>query len=227
MPITIRTCTAADGPAVGVTNTAAYWENGNWRLIWGTKTLEYVTEQSSKRQSTNLLGDREHRRVEVAIDEETGRLVGYARWALPDRLVSEWLECQVPAVSKEEEKQYAARHAGADWQHRRELDVLDVPVSAMKNRLQGQHEYMELEFLAVHPEFKGQGIASRLVQRGTAKAREMNVRVFVMAFKAAVGLYQRAGFQMLDQIVQDDSKFGGPGDYAIYFLEWVPPAGEE
>lgn len=140
--VTLRTGTASDGPAIAANNIPAYWENGNWRLMWEPRTCDYVTEQSAKRQSMNMLSDREHKRVQVAVDRETGRIVGYARWALPDRLVSEWLECQVPAVSQEEEAQYAAAHASADWQHRTELDVLDRPISAMMKRLFALHEYM-------------------------------------------------------------------------------------
>jgi len=140
--ITYRTAAAADGPGMGVTHIAAYWEDESWRLIWSHKTQEYVSAQSSKRYSKNLLTDREHRRVEVAIDEGTGKLVGYARWSLPDSLVSEWLEAQVPGVSKEDEDRYAASHASADWKYRSELDVLDVEVSEVLSRLQSKHKYM-------------------------------------------------------------------------------------
>lgn len=142
--ITYRKAIAADGPAMGAAHIAAYWEDENWRLIWSHKTREYVSAQSSKRYSMNLLTDREHRRVEVAVDEKTGRLVGYARWCLPDSLASssEWLEAQVPGVSKEDEDRYAASHASADWKYRSELDVLDVEVGAALGRLQSKHEYM-------------------------------------------------------------------------------------
>ncbi|KXJ97689.1 acyl-CoA N-acyltransferase [Microdochium bolleyi] len=220
--ITLRTARASDGPAIAQTKISAYWENGNWRLMWEPRTRGYVTEQSTKREPRNLLSDREHKRVQVAVDDETGRIVGYARWALPDRLVPEWLDGQVPAVSEAEEKQHAATHAGADWQHRRELDVLDEPISAMMKRLFALHEYMELDFLAVHPDFKGRGIASQLVASGITKAEEMGVRIFVHSLEASVRLYQRLGFQMLDHVTQDDSRFGGPGEYRSYILEWTP-----
>jgi len=56
-----------------------------------------------------------------------------------------------------------------------------------------------------------------------AKATEIGVRVFIMAMPAALGLYKRAGFQLLDEVVRDDAPYGGPGKNSMYFLAWVPP----
>lgn len=56
---------------------------------------------------------------------------------------------------------------------------------------------------------------------GIAQAEKMGVDIFVLAFKAGLGIYQRLGFKLLDQLVQDDSKYGGKGEYGTYFLERV------
>jgi len=76
-----------------------------------------------------------------------------------------------------------------------------------------------LEYLAVAPEHKGQGIASMLVQSGLKEVENLGFDCFVMACKDGLNLYQRAGFVLLDQLIQDDSMFGGTGEFGVYFLE--------
>ena len=57
-----------------------------------------------------------------------------------------------------------------------------------------------------------------LVESGVKEAQKMGLDVFVLAFKAGLGVYERAGFKLLGQIIQDDSKYGGKGEYGAYFL---------
>ena len=40
----------------------------------------------------------------------------------------------------------------------------------------------------------------------------------VLAMKAALGVYVRAGFKLVDQVVQNASHLGGETEYAAYFL---------
>lgn len=46
----------------------------------------------------------------------------------------------------------------------------------------------------------------------------MGVDIFVLAFKAGLGVYKRLGFQEVERVIQDDSKYGGKGEYGAYFL---------
>ena len=57
-----------------------------------------------------------------------------------------------------------------------------------------------------------------LVDSGLQEARKMGLDVFVHGMKAGLGIYQRAGFKLLDQVVVDDSTYGGKGEYGSYFL---------
>jgi predicted N-acetyltransferase YhbS len=70
----------------------------------------------------------------------------------------------------------------------------------------------------VHPDNKGKGIATLLVEDGIEEAKKLGVDIFVLAFKAGRGIYQRLGFKLLDELVQDDSMYGGKGEYATYFM---------
>lgn len=76
-----------------------------------------------------------------------------------------------------------------------------------------------LDYLAVQPDRKGKGIATMLVESGLREAEKMGLDVFVLAFKAGLGVYRRMGFKLLDQLIQDDSKYGGKGEYGAYCME--------
>jgi hypothetical protein len=50
-------------------------------------------------------------------------------------------------------------------------------------------------------------------------AKDMGLDTFIRASDAGLNMYLRVGFQMLDQIIQDDSKYGGNGKFGVHFLE--------
>lgn len=75
-----------------------------------------------------------------------------------------------------------------------------------------------LDYLAVHPDNRGQRVGSMLVESGIEEARKMSLDVFVHGMKAGLGVYKRAGFKLVDQMILDDSPYGGKGEYGSYFL---------
>jgi len=50
------------------------------------------------------------------------------------------------------------------------------------------------------------------------EAEKLGLDIFILAFEAGVGLYKRLGFHVEKEIIQDDSKYGGTGDYHTYFM---------
>lgn len=87
-PYTVQPCTYTDAVSIAENNVPAFWLDAAWVLIWTRvhKTCSYVTSQSALRSPQNLLSDPEHRRHEKVVDGETGKLVGYCRWLLPNDL---------------------------------------------------------------------------------------------------------------------------------------------
>lgn len=61
-------------------------------------------------------------------------------------------------------------------------------------------------------------MATALVESGIRAAGEMGVDLFMLAFKAGLGVYMRLGFKEVERIIQDDSMYGGTGEYGAYFL---------
>lgn len=78
--------------------------------------------------------------------------------------------------------------------------------------------HTELDYLAVHPDNQGKGVATALVESGVRAAERMGLPIFVFAFKVARGIYERSGFTELERIIQDDTPFGGTGEYGVYFM---------
>jgi len=140
---TIRAVTVKDADMVSYNNMSAYWTNPNWVLSWTHMTLPYLIEQSAKRYPRNMLRDRDTLRHQVAIDPESGRIVGYARWELPQGYTTtatgepEWAEAQVPDVSPAERDEFERLAASADWkpQGAGNLDgVLTAKIKEIKAR---------------------------------------------------------------------------------------------
>ena len=72
--------------------------------------------------------------------------------------------------------------------------------------------------MAVHPDNQGKGIGTALVESGMREAEKMGLDIFVLAFKAGVGVYKRLGFRIEQELIQDDSMYGGSGEYGIYYM---------
>ena len=72
--------------------------------------------------------------------------------------------------------------------------------------------------MAVHPENKGKGVATALVESGMRQAEKMSLDIFILAFTAGVGVYKRLGFHIERELVQDDSMYGGSGEYGVYYM---------
>jgi ribosomal protein S18 acetylase RimI-like enzyme len=77
----------------------------------------------------------------------------------------------------------------------------------------------ELEYLAVQPAYRNRGIATMLMEAGIAESERMGIDIFMLAYKAGLGVYRRLGFETLETLMLDDSAYGGKGEYGCYFME--------
>lgn len=48
----------------------------------------------------------------------------------------------------------------------------------------------------------------------------MGIDVFILAFQAGLNLYLRLSFKEVERVVQDDSKWGGKGEYTVYLVTY-------
>ncbi|KAF7538263.1 hypothetical protein G7054_g3075 [Neopestalotiopsis clavispora] len=221
-------CTVADGDAISRNNMSAFWQDANWVLSWRHTTLDKHIIETAKRYPRNLLQNRDTARHQKAVDPETGRLVGYARWSIPAAHAVTatgnpvWPDAVVPAVSPEEEDEFKRVAESADWKPDVTSDPLDDEMIRIKQELIAAKPYMVLDYLAVHPENQRRGIATVLIESGIREAEKLGLDIFLVARPAGMPVYRRAGFKTIQVLVQDDSIYGGPGEICTYYMTYEP-----
>lgn len=275
-PVTITGVALADAADLARNNMSAYWQDPSWVIVWPAgRTLEYTIEQCAMRMPNLLLRNRARLRHQKAVDPATGRLLGYARWLLPESLAAGgdrtserdegngggdeqvcWAEAQVPDVQSEAEREAIRGRAGAaNWVIRDGLGDLDALAVQRKNEILAEKEYLGecnstlsssladqtsipsldvpwltdrvfsrrcgravLEYLAVHPENQRKGVATALVRSGVAMAERLRLDIFILAFRMGHGVYSKLGFRTVEEMHEDDSMYGGPGDYGLWLM---------
>lgn len=201
--LTITGCTIGDSAAISRNNMSAFWQNPTWVLSWKHTTLEKHIETNAKRYPRTLINNRESARHQKAVDEN-GQLVGYCRWILPPSHANfeTWPEAITPAVSQEEEAEIRRVAANVVFDPNMESDELDVLAGKIKDEIMSKKPYLYLDYLAVHPDNQGRGIASALVESGIKQAKSLNVPIFVHACKPGKGVYERAGFRIEQELIR-------------------------
>ncbi|KAI0469234.1 acyl-CoA N-acyltransferase [Xylaria cf. heliscus] len=225
----LERCTVDDAAALARNNMSAFWEDPTWILLWpeGT-TREFLIEQCAKRQARNMLRNREQTRHIKAVDPSSGKLVGYARWILPPGHTvrgdgaPEWEEGQVPDVSDDEKRRFEELALSARWDARSGVSGMDDKNYAVMNPILAEKPYIKLDYLAVHPENKGRGVGTALVANGIRQSERIRLPIFAMAYKAGLGIYTRLGFKEVNRVIQDNSLWGGVGEYGAYFMIYDP-----
>ncbi|KAF7518069.1 hypothetical protein PCG10_000643 [Penicillium crustosum] len=139
----------ADGTALAANSIPAFWVDPHWVLAWRHRTLEYHISQIALRFPRNLLNNRETLRHQKAVDPETGRILGYARWRLPpshktnpDDGMLIWPEAQVPAVEPEKEAEIRRIAETVVWDPNDDADVLLDRVNALEKEVTPKTPYM-------------------------------------------------------------------------------------
>lgn len=144
----IRPVTLADSEALARNNISAFWADPHWSLAWKHRTLEYHITQIRKRMPRVLTIDRNGRRHQKAVDPVTGKLVGYARWVLPESHATlpdgsrVWPDAMGPAVSEEEEAEFRRLAESAHWDPNEESDALSQPALDKKKEILTRKEYL-------------------------------------------------------------------------------------
>jgi hypothetical protein len=145
----IERCSTADASSLARNNITAFWNDPTWKLQWPEEvTLDFLIEQSTKRQPRNLLRNRHNTRHQKVVNHVTGGLLGYARWILPSGHFdsnngdTEWSEAQIPDVSDEEKKQFMDLAESAWWDARDDMNALEDRILVVMDRLLAENIYI-------------------------------------------------------------------------------------
>lgn len=106
MSFRIEPVTPEDAPQISPVMMKAFHGIPHWKLLWGGMSLEEIIDANTQRLPQNLINNRDKRRHQKAVDTTTGKVVGYARWVLPDDGSIQWPEAQVLEPSVEDREKY-------------------------------------------------------------------------------------------------------------------------
>jgi hypothetical protein len=117
-----------DARGLTQTMTRAMYEDDHYALLFNRIPVEQIAEDSAKRVPKNLTGERDIQRHEKVIHVETGEIVGYARWFLPDHLKGStiWPETQMRPPTEKEEKLFQENYATTVENGRRRIMNYDM-----------------------------------------------------------------------------------------------------
>ncbi|KAF2264643.1 acyl-CoA N-acyltransferase [Lojkania enalia] len=165
----------------------------------------------------NIAEQMKHKYVKYVVirRSDTQEVVSAAQWALPvyDNL------CQVYETSKDREE----REQFEDEIYRNKLPegsnkdlIMEFGIGQRKLReqaLRGATHYL-LENIATYPQYRSQGLATRLIEWVFLEADKSGVLVYLDAASnnPAMRLYEKLGFEEVGRNIIDDlSRYGGKG----------------
>ncbi|KAI9704370.1 MAG: hypothetical protein M1836_007233 [Candelina mexicana] len=143
-----------------------------------------------------------------------GKIVGFARWHCFERERSEdeWM--------KEEKREWPPEvNLGAVQEFFGELEAKRRGIMGGKRHYlsvaKGKADDVRtvLGVLVVHPAYQRRGAGAKLLEWGLERADTLGIPSYLEASKAGYGLYQKHGYEEVDEVVTDMGKWGGEGVY--------------
>ncbi|OKO92065.1 hypothetical protein PENSUB_12910 [Penicillium subrubescens] len=204
----------------------------HWAFLWKDPNPKDIITKGALRVPWNLATGRDTKRHQKVIDVETGRVVGYTRWILPDCLAKQndvWLEAQAPEgtqIEREEwEKQYRENTKAGQpigMKGGGLMSYRSAPLEVVDARIMRDGPFLTLDYLTTHPDFWRRGIGRMLVQSGMKIADQYGMKIYVMSEPAALKLYLNLRFELLETVSTDYSKYGGTEPTVEHFLVRAP-----
>ncbi|KAK5172677.1 uncharacterized protein LTR77_002797 [Saxophila tyrrhenica] len=193
MPITIEPCKYDDAETMIITGEAAFAEDALNNAIFDPKqgTPEEAFEYRNWRitiTKQRLSGEGKY--YFKAMDDSNGRLVGYIGLVDP--------KVDIHAQSK-------APHP--DFVNMEFFERVHERIEEAKRKwVGGREDVWYVASMCVHPDYQGQGIAKRLMQRGLEEVDKVREEVMLEGTAAALKLYRSCGFELLEEIVLLDGR---------------------
>lgn len=171
-------------------------------MLESKELLEYRMSRIRKRLQSP---DWHYVLATIVSAEARGKVVGFAGWMAPPPQENITEQKQVESAVESQTQQPSSAIDDEDKPDFIDMDAFkhaNEVIDKAKKEILGneEHRVWYLASLAVDPDFKGKGIASKLVQWGIAKAEEAGLPAYLESSPAAVGLYRRLGFKELREL---------------------------
>ncbi|GAT25851.1 GNAT family acetyltransferase [Aspergillus luchuensis] len=211
MPFTIRYATEQDAPHLANINVVSFNHQALWSALFPNVDVPGTLPLKTARCLDKLRSPQVH--VVVAVDDDSGKVIGYSRWWFPTDY-----DTSVVELSSEGLDALTAHDNGKAYPEGLNMEAYQ----AFKDLLADlQRAYLEeddimLEFLATLPEAQGNGVGTALLKWGIERADARNARVYLEATKDGYPLYWKHGWRDLQVAGLDFTKYGSTGSQ-----EWV------
>jgi len=214
MPIELRDAGPADREAIARLF-ALSWTSPFSRLQFGNVDMESLAGAMAPQIAEHMT--RPGARYIVLEDQEKGEIASVAQWSLP-------LDDKAPDGGKKETpEEEAERQEMVDELYRKKLpensnrDLImefTFGLRQLRKEALGDRKHYLLANLATHPSYRGQGLATKLIEWSFVRADEKGFVVYLETAldNAALQLYKRVGFkEVVSYTIEDLSKYGGEG----------------
>ncbi|CEL05167.1 hypothetical protein ASPCAL06286 [Aspergillus calidoustus] len=213
MPIQVRYATESLASTLASINIASFAGQGFIESAFTNVADDAIFELKRKRYLQKLAHPKTH--VLAAVDEDSGEIVGCARWVFPGEEVGSQL-------SSEE----AAAEAGAELAlpEGTNRGIYDGFFQVLKEK--GEKYYREddivLEFLATRPDQQGRGVGKALLRWGMDLADKQQRRIYLEATTPGFPLYAKMGWRALEEAEIDYTQWGGEGRQVLTLMARDP-----
>ncbi|PWY85894.1 acyl-CoA N-acyltransferase [Aspergillus heteromorphus CBS 117.55] len=205
MPFTIRYATEQDAPNLAIINIVSFRHQPMWDNLFPSVNIDGVLPLKTARCLDKLVSPQVH--VVAAVDDETGQIIGYARWVIPGEPTS------VVELSPVGAETLAGHANGKAYPENMRKDVHARFWDMLKGKQESyvQEDDFVLEFLATIPEAQGKGVGTALLRWGLERADARNARVYLEATTDGYSLYRKFGWEDLEEMRMDFTELGGRG----------------
>ncbi|KAF2204523.1 acyl-CoA N-acyltransferase [Delitschia confertaspora ATCC 74209] len=201
------------------------WTSPFTRLQFGNIDPDVLAESMTPRIKEQI---EKHGTRYIVVRDDKEKVISCAQWTIPideegipEEDVKETVQDQEERQQMEDEvfRKNLPENSNKDL-------IVDfmTGVRELRKRAVAGRKHYALENIATHPSYRGQGLASKLVQWSFAKADGQNSLVYLdtASDNTAMKLYKKLGFKEVgSHTIEDLSKYGGEGSEThIAFLRY-------
>ncbi|RMJ25796.1 hypothetical protein PHISP_03355 [Aspergillus sp. HF37] len=210
---TIRYASEADRPVLGAINVEAFASSGFLPNTFPQAGRDGLRAFKGAMSLKHLADPKTH--VLVATEPESGTVVGYCRWVIPQGI---GYDCQPEPLSDE------GAAAVADPMQFAPRPMNEGVYNAFKSTLEEKRKEhatdddLILDFLATLPAHQGKGVGSMFLRWGLDKADAAQRRVYLEATPEGYPLYCKYGWRAVERVMVDFAPHGGEGSQSLVIM---------
>ncbi|GAA82880.1 GNAT family acetyltransferase [Aspergillus luchuensis IFO 4308] len=209
MPFTIRYATEQDAPHLANINVVSFNHQALWSALFPNVDVPGTLPLKTARCLDKLRSPQVH--VVVAVDDDSGKVIGYSRWWFPKDY-----DTSVVELSSEGLDALTAHDNGKAYPEGLNMEAYQAFKDLLADLQRAYLEEDDIKFLATLPEAQGNGVGTALLKWGIERADARNARVYLEATKDGYPLYWKHGWRDLQVAGLDFTKYGSTGSQ-----EWV------